>query len=158
MTEGSFPGHALREQREALGYSLADIYARVHIPPRYATGLETGDFSVFPAPTYALGFINSYCQFLELDPEPFLAACRAAIRSPQAGHYPVRRRRVANPNPDGRPLWVSDLITWGAICAVLALCWITYAVVTQPFAEDGSGRVDAGSVSIEAPALLDDPY
>lgn len=157
MTEGSFPGHALRERREALGLSLADIYARVHIPPRYTTGLETGDFSVFPAPAYALGFINSYCQFLELDPDPFLAACRAAVRAPQAGQFAPRRRR-ADPDPDGRPLWVTDLITWGAICAVLALCWLTYAVLTQPFAQDGAGRVDAGSVSIEPPVLFDENY
>lgn len=158
MTKGNFPGHVLRERREALGYSLADIYVKVHIPPRYATALEEGDFAALGAPAYAQGFLATYCNFLELDAEPMLDACRSETGSHGAGQYPQRVRRNTPANLGGRPLWVSDLIAWGALCAVLVLCWLTYAAITRPFTEDAESRVDAGAVSIDPPVLFEDEF
>lgn len=158
MTKGNFPGHVLRERREALGYSLADIYVKVHIPPRYASALEDGEFAALGAPTYAQGFLTSYCNFLEIDAEPMLDAYRSATHTPGSNHYAPRVRRNNTVKLDGRPLWVSDLLAWGALCAVLVLCWLTYAAITQPFTEDAENRVDAGVVSIEPPVLFEDEF
>ena len=57
--------------------------------------------------------------------------------------------------PGARPLWVSDALTWGAICAILLLGWVSYSVVVKPFAESGEKRVDAGTIAVEPPARFD---
>ena len=52
MSQYDFPGHMLREQREALGLSLLDAYHETHVPIEYLTHLENGRLNELPATTY----------------------------------------------------------------------------------------------------------
>lgn len=152
MSQYDFPGYKLREQREAMGLSLMDAYHETHVPMEYLANLESGKLNELPATTYTAGFLNTYCQVLQLSAEPFivsLRACRAA--APEPAFF----SRSGLASPDSRPLWVSDALTWGAICAILLLGWVSYSVVVKPFAEPADGRVDAGTVAIEPPARFD---
>jgi cytoskeleton protein RodZ len=54
----------LRSQR---GEQLEDVARYLRIKATYLYGIEQGDLSVLPGPTYALGFARSYADYLGLD-------------------------------------------------------------------------------------------
>lgn len=152
MSPYDFPGHELRAQREALGLTLLDAHHETHVPRDYLASLEDGRLDDLPATTYTAGFLNTYCQVLGLQSEPYVTALRAcrATAAPERGFL----TRTAN-NPDAHPAWLSDAITWGAVCGVLLLAWIAYSVVVSPFAETTRERVDAGTIEIAPPARFE---
>jgi len=152
MNHYDFPGYRLREQREAVGLSLPDAYHETRVPMEYLAHLEAGRLDDLPATTYTAGFLNTYCQVLDLPAEPFIDALRACRAS---APEPAFFSRSGLSSPSNRPLWVSDALTWGAICAILLLGWISYSVVVAPFAEPADGRVDAGTVPIEPPVRFE---
>ena len=161
-----FPGTALREEREARGYSVHEVFEHIHVPVQHIQALEAGDVDALPGTTYALGFLSSYCQFLDLEPEPFLdrfRACRPSgasvgrtpqSRIPTGGWKSLREQMDARE----RPAWVSDLITWGAVCAVLLLGWLTYATVIQPLAENARARVEAVTTEAAPSPLFEEDF
>jgi hypothetical protein len=113
------------------------------VSSRYLEALEQGNFSHLPEETYTLGFLTTYCRFLDLDPDPFIAALHgqgSPIAKP--GRFATRRTDEVL----ARPFWVADVVTWGTICALLLLGWFTFNTVTRPFAEGEEGRVDASTM------------
>ena len=58
----------LRTAREEKGYSLEQVARDTHIAKRYISAMESDDFSVFPAETYAIGFLKNYSSYLGLNP------------------------------------------------------------------------------------------
>ncbi|HEY7293820.1 MAG TPA: helix-turn-helix domain-containing protein [Dehalococcoidia bacterium] len=66
-------GAILQQTREARGISLEEAERVTHIARRYLQGLEDEDFSVFPAPVFARGFLRNYSQYLGLDPDEMAA-------------------------------------------------------------------------------------
>jgi Helix-turn-helix domain/PASTA domain len=62
-------GLSLSQARLARGLSLEDAERSTLISRRFLRALETQDYSVFPAPVYARGFLRTYSRFLGLDPE-----------------------------------------------------------------------------------------
>jgi len=67
-------GQRLRQQRETRRITLEQAATALHIRLRYVEAMDKGDFSIFPSPAQARGFLRSYVQYLNLDAEPFLAA------------------------------------------------------------------------------------
>ncbi|HZW87142.1 MAG TPA: RodZ domain-containing protein [Gallionella sp.] len=68
------PGHTLREARERLGLSVADVAHQIKFAPRQIEALEADDFQHLPQSTFLRGFIRSYAKLLQLDAQPLLAA------------------------------------------------------------------------------------
>src|SRR5262252_4840667 len=60
-------GDVLRQQREALGLDLDDVAAALKIKPDYLAALEAGCPDLLPGPTYAIGFVRTYSDYLGLD-------------------------------------------------------------------------------------------
>lgn len=65
-------GNTLSRARRARGISLEDAEKDTHVSRRYLQALETEDFSVFPAPVYARGFLRTYSRYLGLNPDELL--------------------------------------------------------------------------------------
>lgn len=68
--ESLFPkstGDKLREAREGLGLTLADIAARTRVPMRHLEAIELGDYSGLPSSTYAIGFAKAYARAVGID-------------------------------------------------------------------------------------------
>jgi len=150
----TFPGELLRERREALGCSLGDLYQHIHVPAQYIDALESGRLKELPSTTYVLGYINSYCDFLGLEPNPFLERYRACARPAAA---PARRRALpAMRIPGARPAWVEATLAWGAICAILCLGWFAYSTVVKPIAEPPSTPVEAGTIELPPSTHFDE--
>ena len=62
----------LSEARLARGLTLEDAERGTRISRRFLIALEEHNYSVFPAPVYARGFLRTYCRYLGLDAEPHL--------------------------------------------------------------------------------------
>ncbi|MGE0686874.1 MAG: helix-turn-helix domain-containing protein [Dehalococcoidia bacterium] len=65
-------GNTLSRARRARGITLEDAERDTHVSRRYLTALENEDFSVFPAPVYARGFLRTYARYLGVNPDELL--------------------------------------------------------------------------------------
>jgi cytoskeletal protein RodZ len=65
-------GNTLSRTRRSRGITLEDAERDTHVSRRYLQALETEDFSVFPAPVYARGFLRTYSRYLGLNPEELI--------------------------------------------------------------------------------------
>lgn len=68
----SMESATLRESRTARGISLEQVTRDTHISKRYLEALETGDYAELPGQVYVTGFIRSYADYLNIDPEPLI--------------------------------------------------------------------------------------
>lgn len=91
-------GRILQEARAVRGIALEEAENATRISRRYLEALENEDFSVFPAPVYARGFLRSYSQYLGLNPVDVLALYPA----PTANEPGTRGRTAATPQQPGR--------------------------------------------------------
>ena len=148
MKHDEFSGEELRERRVALGFTQMDVFEHAHIPVEYVDALEKGNFRALPAPCYALGFLKTYCRFIGFEPEPFLAAYSESVRPPQRTFF--RRPTVSLPAMTFSRR-MSNMLTWAAVCAVIALCWFTYTVVVQPQSDGAEGRAEAVTRDLVVP-------
>ncbi len=107
-------GEYLQERREDLGLDLDEIGAMLRIKPSYLAALEQGRTHDLPGPTYAIGFVRAYAEFLGLDAEPVLARFKAEAAEVTA------RPDLALPVPLGeRSLPGGALVL---VALILALC------------------------------------
>lgn len=90
-------GRILQEARAVRGIALEEAENATRISRRYLEALENEDFSVFPAPVYARGFLRSYSQYLGLNPVDVLALYPAP-----AANEPGNRGRTTTSQPSGR--------------------------------------------------------
>ncbi|MEO8342497.1 MAG: RodZ domain-containing protein [Gallionella sp.] len=67
-------GRILREARDRLNFSVADVAAQIKFAPRQIEALEAEDFKQLPEAAFLRGFVRSYAKILNLDAETLLAA------------------------------------------------------------------------------------
>ncbi|MEO8330953.1 MAG: RodZ domain-containing protein [Gallionella sp.] len=67
-------GTSLREAREHLGLSVADVANQIKFAPRQIEALEADDLQHLPEAAFLRGFIRSYAKILQLDAQKLLAA------------------------------------------------------------------------------------
>ena len=65
-------GHLLREARERRGLTLVEAAEHTKTKPGIIEALERDSYTRLTAPVYAKGFYRIYCEFLGLDPQPFI--------------------------------------------------------------------------------------
>lgn len=65
-------GEILKNQRERLGFSIANVESQTYIPGRYLQAIEDGSLEALPSTVQGKGMVKNYAQFLGLDPEPLL--------------------------------------------------------------------------------------
>ncbi|MDO9102838.1 MAG: DUF4115 domain-containing protein [Candidatus Nitrotoga sp.] len=99
-------GAALREARERLGLSVADVESRLKFASRQIEALETDNFTRLPEIFFVRRFVRSYAKLLQLDPNPLLAAlpiapvqpslhaASIAIEVPFPNTYATRRLKI----------------------------------------------------------------
>jgi transcriptional regulator with XRE-family HTH domain len=72
-------GEHLKQAREAKGVTLDSVSRATRIAPRYLDALERGELGALPGRVFEKGFIKAYAEYLDLDPEPVLAAHAEAV-------------------------------------------------------------------------------
>ncbi len=60
-------GAHLRGVREASGLTIGDVAERIHLKPRHLEAIEQMQTDALPPRPYAIGFVKTYAEFLELD-------------------------------------------------------------------------------------------
>lgn len=137
-------GDALQERREDLGLDLDEVGAMLRIKPSYLAALEQGRLGDLPGPTYAIGFVRAYSDFLGLDTAQVLARFKAEASDVTA------RPDLALPVPLGeRSLPGGALVL---VALILALCGygIWYYLSTEE--RSRSERVAALPASLQPAA------
>ncbi len=72
-------GAILREQRDALGVSLAEVEEVTRIRQKYLAALEADEWHLLPGEVVGRGFLRNYALFLGLDPEELMERRRAML-------------------------------------------------------------------------------
>ncbi|MCX7633342.1 MAG: helix-turn-helix domain-containing protein, partial [Turneriella sp.] len=62
-------GQLLKKAREEKRISLRQAADETRIPLRHLQAIEDDNYMVFPGETYIIGFLTSYANYLEVDPE-----------------------------------------------------------------------------------------
>lgn len=65
-------GNTLSRARRARAITLEDAERDTRVSKRYLLALENEDFSAFPAPVYARGFLRTYSRYLGLNPDELI--------------------------------------------------------------------------------------
>lgn len=118
-------GAQLARLREAKGWSIEDVSARLKVAPHKLRALESGDFSHMPDTTFAIGVVRSYAKMLGTDPAPLADALRRTrgpiepdLSMPASSSAALSRDRVVlnwGGQPRRRP-WL-----WGVLLAVVVV-------------------------------------
>ncbi|HEU0233515.1 MAG TPA: RodZ domain-containing protein [Gallionella sp.] len=116
-------GTTLREARERLGLSIADVANQTKLAPRQIEALEADDFQHLPEMTFVRGFVRSYAKILQLDAQPLLAD----IPQANASTVPLVPASVEVPFPNAYSLQRQNLIWLGA-ALLLAVLVVAFAV------------------------------
>lgn len=105
-------GATLRHARSQTGKSLAEVASMLRIRQPYLLALEEGRHKDLPGGAYAIGFLRTYSEFLDLDGEEMLRRFRAEAsgdlhpRSELVFPSPVSEGRI----PGGAVLFVGLLL------------------------------------------------
>lgn len=70
-------GGVLRERREAMGASLAEVEAATRIRQKYLAAMESDDWHLLPGEIVGRGFLRNYATYLGLDPTELVERRRA---------------------------------------------------------------------------------
>jgi len=146
-------GKQLRERREALGLSVQHVFEQTRVPIQYIHAFEEEQFEVLAKNPNIWAFLQSYCQYINVDPRPYYDFYLEWWRQHRTSNDTKKTSSMTN-IPGGNfelPPWLEPIITWGIVFAVIALSWIAYYFFTQPIREDPSIKVNAGTV--EAPTV-----
>ena len=70
-------GSLLRERREAMGVSLAEVEVATRIRQKYLSALEADDWNLLPGEVVGRGFLRNYADYLGLEPQEVMDRRRA---------------------------------------------------------------------------------
>ncbi|MFH1619199.1 MAG: helix-turn-helix domain-containing protein, partial [bacterium] len=85
-------GAALKSRRLARNITLQTMHNATRIPLKFLEALEAGRESDYPASVYVKGFVRSYCEFMEIDFEPFWGKFHPARPEPPVPGEPEKPR------------------------------------------------------------------
>ncbi len=143
-----FRGNELRLRREELGLSTKDLFRMLRIPLDVIEQIERGDMEPLPATPYSIGFIKTYCEFLDIHPEPYISELVMTRQAPKG-----ILNQAIHGDVEDRPLWLREALMWATIIAIIVLGWATYSVVFQPGSADLPNQAQADTIETRVPTF-----
>jgi len=142
-------GKMLREARERIGLSVADVANQIKFAPRQIEALEADDFQHLPEMTFVRGFVRSYAKILDMDVQPLLEA----LPQTNAPPMPLIPVSVEVPFPDAHSVNWQNLI-WLGITLLLAVMVVAFAVwhYTTPVSQPNVAQVE---VPVSLPSKME---
>jgi cytoskeleton protein RodZ len=140
-------GRLLREARQSVGGDIDRIGAALRIRPAYLEAIEEGRHGELPGPTYVLGFVRSYADFLGLDGAEAVRRFKAEIggidnKADLAFPMPLAERSV----PGGAMLLAALIL---AVCGYGIWYYVSASDHTRP------ERMSAVPTRLMAPAATE---
>ncbi len=77
-------GEQLKERREALQLDLKEIANVLRIKLEYLQAIEQDAFDKLPVAVYAIGYIRTYADYLDIEPEPIIEYFSEHLSRPKA--------------------------------------------------------------------------
>lgn len=114
-------GDALRGAREEQGRTQQDAAQSLRVRSDYVEALESEQFDVFGADTYARGHLRNYATWLGLDPSELLALYDRYVRTDDQTAHHIADAPVSLSTRDPLPQWVLVLAAGVAVLAAIAL-------------------------------------
>ncbi len=114
-------GDALREAREAQGRTQQDAAQSLRVRSDYVEALESEQFDVFGADTYARGHLRNYAAWLGLDPAELLHLYDRYVRTDDQTAHHIADAPVSLKAREPLPQWVLVLGAGIAVLAAIAL-------------------------------------
>jgi cytoskeleton protein RodZ len=138
-------GTRLREARERMGLSIADVAGQIKFAPRQIEALESGSLEHLPEMAFVRGFVRSYAKILKLDAQELLAS----ISPPQAATGDLTPSSVNVPYPDANFAQRQNIIWLGvALIVVLVVVFVMRSTTDSAEHEFDS--------QVETPVMLPD--
>lgn len=144
--EAASLGKMLREARERLGLSVADVAGQTKLAVRQIEALEADDFRSLPEMPFVRGFVRSYAKILQVDTQPLLASMPQS-NGDQVSLVPVS---VEAPFPSPHSPQRQNLIWLGA---ALLLSVLVVAIAVWNFT---APPAKMAAVQAEAPESVPD--
>ncbi|MGC8504348.1 MAG: helix-turn-helix domain-containing protein [Acidithiobacillus sp.] len=141
----------LRQEREARGWTVAEVAQRLHINEAQVRALEAGRYEALPGAAFARGFLKNYALLLGLDPAPLLASYDAS-----SGGVAVRPTERVLPDSEGPMLdysWRTIGVSLLALLILVLLVWWIWEGRGGP-AEPVRSMAPAASVAGEGLAAV----
>ncbi|MCY3801809.1 MAG: DUF4115 domain-containing protein [Chloroflexi bacterium] len=110
-------GAILRAAREEKNISVEAIAAGTHIRLNFLRDLERDNLGALPHKVYVTGFIKSYCDFLDIDPQYALDAYELQTATPGVRMMPDTRIPIGT----GRRVSYRSLLILLAVLGVLVI-------------------------------------
>jgi len=120
----------LKERREALGLTLADLFQRTRISVSYLQAIENGDFHLLPVSVYTKNFIRTYARTLGVDSEPILADYENYLNS---GKGIQTQSSKDTPEEKGFFTRIANHKTYWRIAAVLIIVGIVTWLISKQY-------------------------
>jgi cytoskeletal protein RodZ len=140
-------GEELRNHREALGLSLADVERLTKIREIYLYNLEQGEMDALPSTVQGRGILNNYATFLSIDPTTIQRKIADALQQKRLETAAVEitsfdgktSKRAKTPITGWRRFLTIDLLVGGSVFIILMVLviWGAIQVIgsTQPNTE-----------------------
>ena len=138
-------GAQLRAAREAQGLSLTNLSQRTRVPERALAAIERNDKSALPPPPFSRGFVRTYAQKLDLDPNLLVRDYFAQFPEPPPITAPPRIE-IADAAWQPQSRWVG----LGTACAILLV--VVAAAVVVGRRSENSNQPEPVGTSGETPA------
>ncbi len=145
-------GVKLAAIRESRGVNLREAAARTHIRDNHLAAIERVDAKSLPARPYALGFVRTYAEFLELDARAIVEQFKfdAGYDSPVT--IETEKFRVAEEVAEAQTGDMSLLVFVAIIAFILWCAWqITLTSTVTPIGDDAAQSQAAPSMTTPAP-------
>jgi cytoskeleton protein RodZ len=144
-------GRMLREARERLGLSVADVADQIKFAPRQIEALEADDFKRLPEAAFLRGFVCSYAKILNMDAQTLLAVL-PQTKAVAAESIPAS---VGVPFPVAHSSHRQNLILLGA-ALLLAVIAVGFAVwhFTTPLKQSEVAKIEPPVPLLETPIPL----
>ena len=130
-------GEVLRSSRLRAGVELEDVSKTLRIQLAHLIAMEEGRVDDLPGKVYALGFLNTYSDYLGLDKDELVKKYKTALKNynlPNNLDFPIPSRENRNPKP------------WLILC-VLLLAGLAYVGWYYFSASDQRGNRLASELS-----------
>lgn len=128
-------GATLREAREQMGLSVAEVASRLKFTPRQISALEEEDFGQLPQMIFIRGFVRSYARLLEIDENSLLEALPGApVQAP-----PMAAKSARTDVLPGSGRAVKQNMLW--LAAALGVAVITTILAWKYSSEETASRV-----------------
>ena len=118
-------GRYLKDRREAQDRTLRDAASMLRIHRNYISAIEENEIEKLPGPTYAIGFVRAYAEFLGLD------GAAVVTRFKEEGKVLNKRTQLVFPAPvpEGQIPSLGVLLLAGVLVLVAYGAWL---FVTSP--------------------------